>query len=330
MTGDVSQLMTFCSYEPEAITAAADLLISIVAESLPQQAEVLRKALAQSPPHEPTARAASQVLPCLLQLLDASAQQHLQLQRKVQVMEELQQLNEELKRSLKFKDEFVSNVSQQLCTPLANIKTAIQLLQSPRIKDAQKSKYWNVLSSECDHQINLIDSLTELSGIEQPAREPEEHSIVLFDIVPGVVSTYQAVAHERGLMLAYTIPANLPSANFPAPALKQVLVKLIENGIQCTPAGGQIWVTATADSHYVQMEVRDTGIGIPQESLPKIFDRFYRVPRSKMEMTGVGLGLTIVQKLLLQHGGAISVRSQPGQGSTFTVLLPQVLLEKQS
>ncbi len=146
--------------------------------------------------------------------------------------------------------------------------------------------------------------------------------VVLFDLVPGIVSTYQALAQEKGLMLAYTIPASIPSVHFPEAALKQVLVKLIENAINFTPAGGQIWLTANANAPFVQIEVRDTGIGIPPEDLAKIFERFYRVPRARMDIPGVGLGLTIVQKLLLGLGGAVSVRSELGQGSTFTVLLP--------
>lgn len=259
----------------------------------------------------------------LLQLLDASLQINDNLRQKLSHTNEMQAANQELRQSISYKDEFLTSVCQQLRTPLTNIKTAVQLLRSPRIRDAQKGKYWDVLNSECDHQVSLINSLIELISIDQDITLEPGAPIVLFDLVPGVVSTYQALAQEKGLMLAYTIPAAMPAVHFPEAALKQILVKLIENAITFTPAGGQIWLTASANTPYVQLEVRDTGIGIPSEDLAKIFERFYRVPRSRMDMPGVGLGLTIVQKLLLRLGGAISVRSELGQGSTFTILLPQ-------
>ncbi|MGK7912067.1 MAG: ATP-binding protein [Synechococcus sp.] len=318
-----SHCVTYFSYNSEALEPALDILQALTAQARPQLKVQLASSIENLAPRAPSPNAAAAIVPQLIQLLDSAVQQKQHLQRQTHNLEELQQTNAELKQALEFKDGFMKTVSQQLCNPLTNIKTALQLLRSPRIKEGQKSRYWDVILSECEHQASLINSLMELTSIEESAPEGEAVPVALFDVVPGVVSTYQAVAHEKGIMLAYTVPSALPKVLFPEAALKTVLVKLIENGIQCTLEGGKIWVIATANGQYVQVEVRDTGIGIPPDSIPKLFDRFYRVPRAKMQSGGVGLGLTIVQTLLLQSGGAISVRSQMGMGSTFTLMLPQ-------
>jgi signal transduction histidine kinase len=104
--------------------------------------------------------------------------------------------------------------------------------------------------------------------------------------------------------------------------LKQIVINLLHNGIKFTPRGGQVWVRAKQQGDYVQLEIRDTGIGIAPSEIPKIFDRFYRVRQSTDDSSGAGLGLTIVQQLLLHCGGSISVKSKLGEGSTFNVLLP--------
>ncbi|MGK7906196.1 MAG: ATP-binding protein [Synechococcus sp.] len=318
-----SHCVTYFSYGAEALDPALTILQQLASTARPQLQKNLRKGIEELAPRSPSPDAAAALIPQLIQLLDSAIQQKQGLQRQAQNIEELQQNNAELKQALEFKDGFMKTVSQQLCNPLTNIKTAIQLLRSPRIKEGQKARYWNVLQSECDHQASLINSLMELTAIEESSPELDSSAVALFDLVPGVVSTYQAVAQEKGIMLAYTVPSALPKVNFPASSLKTILVKLIENGIQCTLDGGKIWVIATANGQYIQVEVRDTGIGIPPDSIPKLFDRFYRVPRAKMHSSGVGLGLTVVQTLLLQAGGAISVRSQMGLGTTFTLMLPQ-------
>ncbi len=305
----------FWTQDPEAIATLMSHLQSIVQAQQPHLLNQWPQRLAAD--NSPSLPAMA-----LLQLLDASLQISTELTQKLSHTDALQANLQELRQTLSYRDEFLTSVCQQLRTPLTNIKTATQLLRSPRIRDAQKGKYWEVLNSECDHQISLISSLIELITIDQGLTLNSDAPVILFDLVPGVVSTYQALAQEKGLMLAYTIPANIPSVHFPEAALKQILVKLIENAINFTPPGGQIWLTANANDPFVQVEVRDTGIGIPNEDLAKVFERFYRVPRARMEIPGVGLGLTIVQKLLLGLGGAISVRSELGQGSTFTVLLP--------
>ena len=138
---------------------------------------------------------------------------------------------------------------------------------------------------------------------EQTTLQP----VRLSDIVPGVVSTYQPLAQEKGIMLAYTVPQDLPEVSCLSAWLKQIVINLLHNSIKFTPTGGQVWVRSRLQGDYVQLEFRDTGIGIPTSEIPKIFDRFYRVrPVAGEDAGGAGLGLTIVQQLLLRCSGSIS------------------------
>lgn len=237
--------------------------------------------------------------------------------------EALQVQNEELLNALRLKDEFLSTVGQELRTPLTNMKTALTLLNSPSLKPAQRQRYMQVLSTECDRQGSLIASLLDLVQLDREIENSTMQPISLAEIVPGVVSTYQPLAQEKGIMLAYTIPEDLPPVSCLSAWLKQIVINLLHNGIKFTPKAGQVWVRAKQQGDYIQLEFRDTGIGIPASEIPKIFDRFYRARHVAGEDPGgAGLGLTIVQQILLRCGGSVSVKSKLSEGSTFNVLLP--------
>ncbi|MBD2005051.1 MULTISPECIES: DICT sensory domain-containing protein [Cyanophyceae] len=235
----------------------------------------------------------------------------------------LQRQNESLLDDLLFKNELLSNSLLELRTPLTNMKTALKLLESPNLKPAQRQRYMRLLHTECDRQTSLMSGLMELVQLDSttiPINPPPVH---LAEIVPGVVSTYQPLAQEKGIQLGYTISTNLPIVSCLESWLRQIVINLLHNSIKFTPTGGQVWVRSKQQGEYVQLEFRDTGIGIAPNELPKIFDRFYRGrPAAGEEVVGAGLGLTIVQQLLLRCGGSISVTSRLGQGSIFKVLLP--------
>ncbi|MBF2029883.1 MAG: histidine kinase [Oscillatoriales cyanobacterium C42_A2020_001] len=230
--------------------------------------------------------------------------------------------NEELTNTLRLKDEFLNNVGQELRTPLTTIKTALSLLNSPSIKPPQRQRYMDLITKECDRQSSLITSLLDLAHLDQTAEQAALPPVRLVDVVPSVVSTYQPVAEEKGVLVSYTIPEDLPAVACMTNWLKQIVINLLHNGIKYTLEGGNVWVRAKQQGDYVQLEVRDTGIGIAPTEIPKIFDRFYRVRQSADDSSGAGLGLTIVQQLLLHCGGSISVKSKLSEGSTFNVLFP--------
>lgn len=221
------------------------------------------------------------------------------------------------------KDESIAHLMQELCTPLTNIKTALKLLESPGIKQLQRQRYLGLIRGECDRQTALISGVTRLLAIDRSPDSAEIVPIQLSQIIPGIVSTYQPLAEEKGVRLGYTIPDDLPIISCVESWLRQITIDLLHNGIKYTPDGGQVFVRASVQGEYIQLEFRDTGIGISPPEIPKIFDRFYRIRHSQFHnSSGAGLGLTIVQNILIRCGGSISVTSQVGAGSKFRVLLP--------
>jgi two-component system, OmpR family, phosphate regulon sensor histidine kinase PhoR len=223
------------------------------------------------------------------------------------------------------KNEFLKRVIQELRTPLTNMKTAMKLLDAEQLKPVQRKRYMQLLNTECDRQNSLMTSLLELVQLECESPPTVMPSIQLADIVPGVVSTYQPIAREKGIQLGYTIPSGLPAVSCMETWLRQIIINLLNNSLKFTPTGGQVKVQATLQGKYIQLVFEDTGIGIPLNEIPKIFDSFYRGRSTIGENTGAGLGLTIVQQLVLRCSGSISVTSKLGVGSCFKVLLPVAL-----
>lgn len=236
----------------------------------------------------------------------------------------VQQQNQNLENNLQLKDDYLTKVCQELRTPLTHMKTALSLLNSPSMKNPQRQRYLQMLSSQCERQNSLINGVLDLAQIEPSLEEMSLEAVDLADIVPGVVSTYQPIAQEKGIMLAYTVSNELPHAWCVRGGLKQILIHLLANSIRFTSSDGQVWVRGRVQGKHVELEVRDTGVGIADNDIPKIFEPFYRVRQAaNEEFAGAGLGLTIVKQLLWHSGGFISVKSKLSEGSTFTVRLPR-------
>ncbi|NES43079.1 ATP-binding protein, partial [Moorena sp. SIO2C4] len=219
-------------------------------------------------------------------------------------------------------DEILQRVAQELRTPITNMKTALKLLDASQMKLAQRQRYIGLLYKECDRLNSLVAGLLELVQLEGDPQTDQTLPLKLADIVPGIVSTYQPLAQEKGIQLGYTIPANLPSVLFSEVGLRHIVINLLHNSLKFTPAGGKVRVQGTRKGKYVQLIFSDTGIGIAESDIPKIFDSFYRGRSTPREDLGAGIGLTIVQQLLQRGGGSIAVVSRFGQGSQFKVLLP--------
>jgi len=258
------------------------------------------------------------------QLLAKQLQRQNSIQRQIanKRIHKLQEQNHKLQNKEQLKDEYLSSVCQELRTPLTHMKTALSLLNSPTLKPPQRQRYLQMLNTQCDRQSILITGLLDLVNLEHNLEATSLELVRLSDIVPGVVSTYQPVAQEKGIMLAYTVSTELPAVWCVTGGLKQIVINLLHNSLKFTPKGGQVWVRARLQGDYVQLEFRDTGIGIAESEISKVFDSFYRVRSGTTEdLSGAGLGLTIVKRLLWRCGGSISVRSKLDEGSTFTVQL---------
>jgi signal transduction histidine kinase len=223
------------------------------------------------------------------------------------------------------KDGYLTTVCHELRTPLTHIKTALSLLNSPNLKVSQRQRYLQMVNHQCDRQNFLISGLIDLVELEQDLETPKLDAVHLAEIIPGVVSTYQPLAQEKGITLACSIPPQLPKVWCVSGKLRQIAINLLHNSLKFTPAGGQVWVRAHLNGSNVQLEFRDTGIGIAESEIPKIFDLFYRVRTDiNDDINGAGLGLTIVKQLLQHSGGSIYVQSKLNEGSIFIVNLASV------
>lgn len=225
--------------------------------------------------------------------------------------------------SLQFKSEVLKNLTQEISLPLTNMKTALLLLNSRQSKKEHRQRYLDLLQRECEKQTSIVAGLLELVAFDQSTGElgtiPK-----LEELIPGLVSTYQPLAEEKGITLGYTVPPEFPAVFCPEAWLRQILQNILSNSLKYTPAGGRIAVKAFLKPNRVELTIADTGLGIEPTEIPKIFDSFYRGRVNNEPNSGAGLGLTIVKYLLARCGGEISVTSKLAHGTTFTITLPTV------
>ncbi|MBW4620944.1 MAG: ATPase [Cyanosarcina radialis HA8281-LM2] len=230
---------------------------------------------------------------------------------------------EEGETSIGLDEKFFYRVVQELRTPLTNMKTAMKLLESEQIKPAQRQRYLQLLHTECDRQNSLLTGFQELLQLADSTQQESFQPLKVSDIIPAIVSTYQPLAQEKGVFLGYTVPDRIPAVYCSETWLKQIAIALLHNSIKFTPERGKVSVWAREQGEYIELEFRDSGIGIPMGEIPKIFEPFYRVRTpTNEEVAGAGLGLTIVQQILQRCGGSVNVNSKQGMGSSFKVLLP--------
>ncbi|WXJ96296.1 Alkaline phosphatase synthesis sensor protein PhoR [Neomoorella carbonis] len=236
-----------------------------------------------------------------------------------------------IRRLEQMRTEFVANVSHELRTPLTSIRGFVETLLEGALEDPQVSRrFLSIINKEAQRLQQLIEDLLALSSLENNPRGIRAGKAQLKPVLEGVLATVNPLAREKGVNLEVEIPEGLPPLAIGENYLSQVLLNLIDNGIKYTPAGGRVTVRATLEDKDLRVEVEDTGIGIPAESLPRVFERFYRVDKARSrEMGGTGLGLAIVKHIVEAHNGNVGVVSQPGRGSRFFFTLPVVTGEKE-
>lgn len=218
------------------------------------------------------------------------------------------------------KNEFVSTVSHELKTPLAAIKAyCATLLSNPDLGQAERTEYLGVVDQQTDRLNRLIDDLLLVTRVEAGQMLKRRVRLSLDSIMERVVGdlSYDETLHRIELQTNGVRISGDPDR------IVDVLTHILDNAIKYTPEGGTVTVTAREDAGHTVIDVRDEGIGIAQEHLPLIFDRFYRVDSElTSNVGGGGLGLFLVHSLVRAHGGNVDVRSEPGVGSTFTVKMP--------
>ena len=223
------------------------------------------------------------------------------------------------------RQEFVSNVSHELKTPLSSIKVLSDsvLLQDPdTVPKEMYVEFLEDINSEVDRMTAIINDLLTLVRLNRQEVPLNPQPVVISDMVEDIVKRLTPIADAEGIELNYT-KAKSVTAEVNETKLSLAISNLIENGIKYNSENGKVSVTVDADHQNAFITVSDTGIGIAEEELNKIFDRFYRVDKNRDRQTGgTGLGLAITRSAVLMHNGSIKVSSAENEGTTFVVRIP--------
>ena len=236
----------------------------------------------------------------------------------------------EMKRLEHVRRDFVANVSHELKTPIASIKGFVETLLDGAMDDpADNSRFLGIVARQADRLAAIVDDLLALSRIEQSegAGNLPVETVPVASILTAVTLDCGPRAADRSIRLEVDCPANL-AATLNAALVEQAVINLVDNALKYSESGKTVWLSAAASEPPGPRElvlcVRDEGCGIEPIHLPRLFERFYRVDKARSRnLGGTGLGLSIVKHIVQAHTGAVSVDSEPGVGTTFTIRLPR-------
>jgi signal transduction histidine kinase len=237
---------------------------------------------------------------------------------------DLLQKNIELEAANRAKDQFLSGMSHELRTPLHTVIGFSELLSEELHGplNLKQKRYMDHIRTDAQHLLALINEILDLSKIEAGRLELALENFDPVAVIEEAVSSVRPRADAKAIRIHKNIAA-LAALNADRLRFKQILLNLLSNSVKFTPDGGEIRVDATASPASVTISVADTGIGIPQEEHAAVFDRFHQIGvNAKGVREGTGLGLAITKALVEQHGGSISLASEPGQGTCFTFSIP--------
>ena len=234
---------------------------------------------------------------------------------------------DELQRVNKIRRDFVANVSHELKTPATSLRLLAESLEETIDEDPVQARLFAAqLKMETGRLSQLINDLLDLARLESQEQVENPVPVDVRNVLMSVLARMRRVARKKNMTLQrkrfgraahYTVRRDETQ-------LTSMFTNLVDNAVKYTPPGGRVEVTGGSEGSEVVIRVSDTGIGIPEKKLPRIFERFYRVDKARSKETGgTGLGLSIVKHVAENHGGRVTVESTPGEGSTFTVYLPR-------
>lgn len=234
-----------------------------------------------------------------------------------EVVESVNKLARELGTLEQQRQDFVSNVSHEIQSPLTSIGGFAGLLRDPGLDEPTRQHYLDIISAECRRLSGLSDNLLRLSALDDAVLN--RGRVRLDEQLRDVILTLEPQWSEKEL--AVQLKADPVELDADADLLRQVWTNLVHNAVKFTPPGGRIRVNVRAEGSGAVVEVADTGVGIASTDLPHVFERFYRADKAR-GVGGNGLGLALAKRIVDLHAGRITVASTPGQGTTFTVHLP--------
>jgi len=233
---------------------------------------------------------------------------------------------EKLKETTEMKSQFISTVSHELRTPLTSIKEGVAIVldgAAGKINEKQKH-FLDLANRNINRLATLINDVLDFQKLDAGKMKLNLQENDVRQVAEEIHETMMLPAKNKGLELSLELDENLPKVTFDRDRIIQVLTNLVSNAIKFTPQAGQVRLSFQKQNDELVIRVSDTGMGIPKEALPKIFERFYRVQWPGKEIKGTGLGLAIVKKIAILHGGRIEVESKLDHGSTFSVFLPLI------
>jgi len=237
----------------------------------------------------------------------------------------IQQVNE-LKATDVSRRELVANVSHDLRTPLSSLQGYLETLtlKSADLDEKEKQQYLSIALKQSERLGRLISELFELAMLENNRTKVNHEPFSLAELAQDIAQKFKLDAQQKNIQLETNLPADAPFVSADIALIERVLENLIENAIKYTSKGGHINLTIRHDNNQLITLISDSGNGIPEEDIPHIFDRFYRVDKSRdSAQPGTGLGLAITKRILQLHNSAIKVSSQIDIGSEFSFSLPE-------
>jgi two-component system, OmpR family, sensor kinase len=225
--------------------------------------------------------------------------------------------------------DFVANVSHELKTPLTSIQGFAQAIldETADTPEARKQAA-QIIYDEAGRMHRMALDLLDLARLEAGTADLKMSPVDMGALLRNIVEKFKRQAEQAGVHLQLSVPENLPNLIGDGDRLAQVFTNLVDNALKFTPANGQVTLNAMKSGAEMEISVTDTGIGVPKEAVPRLFDRFYQVDPSRAGgetaagRHGAGLGLAIVQEIVQAHSGKIDVRSEVGRGTTFVIHLP--------
>jgi two-component system sensor histidine kinase SenX3 len=234
---------------------------------------------------------------------------------------------DELRRVNKIRRDFVANVSHELKTPATSLRLLAETLEETIDEDPVQARLFAAqLKKETERLSQLISDLLDLTRLESEERVENPVPVDVRSVLMTVLARMRRVARRKNITLQWKRFGRAAQyiVHGDETQLTSMFTNLVDNAVKYTPPGGRVEVTGGFEDSEVVIRVSDTGIGIPEGKLPRIFERFYRVDKARSKETGgTGLGLSIVKHVAENHGGRVTVESTLGEGSTFTVYLPR-------
>ena len=234
----------------------------------------------------------------------------------------------ENKRAEQARQDFVNSVAHELRTPLTSIKAYVEMLIDGEARDADAQReFYNVIYEETDRLNRLIDNLLNMSRMELGTVVVNRTPTRLKKLIDDSLSAVGSQIAKKGIELKVDLPDRLPAVEVDKDLMSVVVVNILGNAVKYTPESGRISISSTSTPEEILVHVSDTGIGIGEEDLPRIFDKFYRcTAKPNADVPGSGLGLCIARQVMRLHGGDIRVSSRLGEGAQFTIAIPRSAL----